>query len=191
MVILEVKITPKTWVRAPVATKEQVKRYVQKGWISQEDEGIDRVFPRTNEGKPFIPKIWLEACMVRASKMLGINTKFSRTGWRIVKKVGTLYIPTGYIEIPETPLKYSRAILGEERPTKEVFEFIDGTYTLTFLVETDEPTKFIDVLGLAGEVGIMSITGKGYGKFTAEVRVLEEEEAKKLIQTMKMKRKGE
>jgi CRISPR/Cas system CSM-associated protein Csm3 (group 7 of RAMP superfamily) len=180
MTILEVKLTPKTWIKAPLAMKEQVKRYLAKGWIPRDYESLDRVFPRTSDGKPFIPKIWFEAAMVRAAKILGVDTRFARDGWRIVEKIGEKYLPVNYVEIPEQPLVYMRTIAGVKQ-SMEVFEYIDGTFTLPFHVEIDEKDldKFMATLKVAGELGMMSMTKKGYGKFTCEVGILSEEEPTK------------
>jgi len=180
MTILTVKLTPKTWIRAPLVAKEQVKRYIQKGWLAKEAESLDRAFPRTNEGKPYIPKAWLEASLARAATLLGLEKSYARTCWRIVEEKDGLLLPKDYIEIDEAPLRYNRAIVGTPKQTVECFEYIDGTYTLEFKIEVDssEVPKFIQLLAVAGEIGLMSKTGKGYGKFTAEIKV-EEREAKR------------
>ncbi len=190
--IIEVKLIPVTWIRAPLVTEQQLKRYIAKGWIKYEKpEAVDRAFPRTNEGRPFIPKIWLEAPLIRASKILGINTKVARS-WEIVKKIGDKYIPVNYIEIKEDPLIYSRTILTSEKQTMEVFEYIDGTYELKFFVSIEDRyiQDFFKLLAVAGEIGMMSQTKRGYGKFKCEVRVEEEvkiEEARKKSHEEKLK----
>jgi hypothetical protein len=187
MVIIQVKLIPKTWIRAPKMSKEQIERYIARGWISKEDESLDRAFPRTGDGKAFIPKSWIEASMVKACKMLGIDTKVAREGWHIVKKVGDRWLDVDYIEVDEKPLVYSRVISGQKQ-TLEVFEYLDGTFTITFHVEVkdEDLKKFMEVMALAGEVGMMSRTGKGYGKFKCEFVILNEgAEAKKVKKPMK------
>ncbi|MCR6693051.1 MAG: hypothetical protein MRT15_11710 [archaeon YNP-LCB-003-016] len=190
MTILQIRLTPKTWIRAPLAMKEQVRRYLAKGWVPSDYESLDRVFPRTSDGKPFIPKIWFEAAMVRAARHLGIDTRFARDGWRIVRKVGEKYFPVNYVEIPERPLVYMRTIAGVKQ-SLEVFEYIDGTFTLQFEVEVDEKDldKFMALLKVAGELGMMSMTKKGYGKFTCEVGILSEEEPSKKRKTRETQEK--
>jgi hypothetical protein len=177
MTILTVRLTPKTWIRAPLTSKEQINRYIQKGWLPKEAETLDRAFPRTNEGKPYIPKAWLEAALARAATLLGLEKSYARTCWRIVEETNSLILPKDYIEIDEAPLRYSRAIVGTPKQTVECFEYLDGTYTLEFKIEVDssEVPKFIQLLAVAGEVGLMSKTGKGYGKFKCEVKVEERE----------------
>jgi hypothetical protein len=112
--------------------------------------------------------------MKRAAEMLGYDPSVGRKIWRIVKVVNDTTIPCDYIEIDEKPLVYSRAVIGKS--TTETFEYIDGTYTLTFIVETDEPQIFLQILGVAGEIGILGRTSKGYGKFTVQVKILERKE---------------
>jgi hypothetical protein len=181
MTILTVKLTPKTWIRAPLATKEQVKRYIDKGWLPKEAESLDRAFPRTSEGKAYIPKAWLEAALVRAASILGLEREVARSKWRIVEEANGLTLPKDYIEIDDQPLRYSRAIVGSPRQTVENFEYIDGTYTLSFKVEVEESEapKFLQLLAVAGEIGLMSKTGKGYGKFRCEVKIEEKEERRR------------
>ena len=192
MTILQVKLTPRTWIKAPIATKEQVRRYIAKGWISKEVESLDRAFPRTESGKPFIPKIWLEAAMVKAAKQLGVDSKFAREGWHIVKKVGDKWLDIDYIELEEQPLIYSRTI-GGVKPSMEVFEYIDGTFTVTFHVEVEEVNlqKFMQVLALAGELGMMSMTRKGFGKFKCEVGILPEEAEHEQLKKRRLENRAE
>jgi hypothetical protein len=179
MAVLKVRLTPLTWIRAPIASKEQVKRYILKGWLPPEAESLDRAFPRAKDGKIFIMKLWLEAPMVRAAKILNIDTSFVRKGWRIVKKIGTRYIPVDYIEIPAQSLSYPRAIITGNKQTVESFEYLDSTTTLEFLVEVkdEDVQKFMSILAVSGGIGLMSGTAKGYGKFTAEIESEIEEEA--------------
>jgi CRISPR/Cas system CMR-associated protein Cmr1 (group 7 of RAMP superfamily) len=93
-----------------------------------------------------------------------------------VKRVGDKWLDIDYIELEEQPLIYSRTI-GGVKPSMEVFEYIDGTFTVTFHVEVEEVNlqKFMQVLALAGELGMMSMTRKGFGKFKCEVGILPEE----------------
>jgi hypothetical protein len=174
-----VKLTPKTWIRAPLTSKEQVNRYIQKGWLPKEAEALDRAFPRTDEGKAYIPKAWIEAAMTRAAEALRFEKELVRRGWRIIEKTSGL--PKNYVEIDEPPLRYSRAIAGAPKQTVETFEYIDGTYTLSFHIEVEDTQapKLLQILAAAGEIGLMSRTGKGYGKFKCEVEVEEEKEEKR------------
>jgi hypothetical protein len=183
MTILTVKLTPKTWIRAPLTSKEQVKRYIDRGWLPKEAENLDRAFPRTNEGKAYIPKAWLEASLARAASILGLEKGFARGGWRIVEEADGLTLPRDYVEIDDQPLRYSRAIVGAPKQTVECFEYIDGTYSLSFKVEVEdsEAARFIQLLAVAGEIGLMSRTGKGYGKFKCEVKIEEKEERRRKL----------
>jgi len=189
MAIIKVYLTPVTWIKAPLVFKDQLKRYIQKGWINyKEPDKIDRAFPRTNEGKAYIPKLWLESALVRASRILNIETRIARE-WEIVKKVGELYIPVNYIEIPEQPLVYARTILTSQKQTLEVFEYIDGTFTLEFIVKISDGDlqKFLQLLSIGGELGIMSATKRGYGKFKCEIRDIEEEILKEELERKRRK----
>lgn len=46
---IEVTIVPETWIIAPIVTREQVRRWIAKGWMTEEDIHLDRAFPRLAE----------------------------------------------------------------------------------------------------------------------------------------------
>ncbi len=167
MVKLLVEMVPETWIIAPLSTKEQLERYHRRGWIDEEGMHLDRAFPRNSDGKPIIFKMWLRACLRRAIEKLGMDRKILE--FSIIDEQG---IPVEYIIIPEKPLRYRRPIIARKEAS-EYFEYIDGTYTLTFIVETKYPKEFIQALAVAGKIGIMARSKKGYGKFKIRIKPIE------------------
>jgi len=164
--VLEIEITPKTWIIAPIVEEEQLKAWREKGWIDDEKLHLDRAFPRDSDGKPFIPKSWLKAPLTRVVKKYNLP-KQKVLDFDIVDDEGYII---NYITIPREPMAYRRHI-GGERPSTEYFEYIDGTYTLSFKVVTKHPKELIQALIIAGkEVGLMSRTKWGYGRFKVSVK---------------------
>lgn len=165
--VVRVTLVPETPIIAPVVTREQVERWINKGWVPEDYIHVDRAFPRNSEGKPIIFKHWIEAPMKEACRLLGHPTSVARD-WDIVDDSG---VPVGYVVIPEQPLVYKRAILGEKR-SLEVYEYIDGTYVLEFNAKIGANVKqWAEALLLAGRIGMMSRTRKGYGKFRATLGI--------------------
>jgi len=164
--LVEVTLIPETWIIAPIVTEEQLRRWYQKGWISEEDLHLDRAFPRNADGKPVIFKLWLLSPMKKACDKLGYPRDVVR--FSIIED----NIPVEYIVIPDKPLKYRRVILTE-RPSTETFEYIDSTYELKFTAETMFPKEFVEVLTVAGKIGLMGRTKVGFGKFRARFKVAE------------------
>jgi len=101
--------------------------------------------------------------MKQACDILGLDRKY--VDFTIVEGD----IPVEYIVIPDKPLKYRRVIRGA-RQTTETFEYIDGTYELKFTVRTRYPREFAKIISVAGKIGLMSRTSKGYGKFRVTLR---------------------
>ena len=164
--VIKVSLTPETWIIAPICTKQQLQRYYEKGWITEEDrDHLDRAFPRDHEGRPVIFKLWLLSPMKRACDKLGYPK--SVLDFSIVDEKG---FPVEYIVIPDKPLTYRRAILGESRST-EYYEYIDGTYTLEFTVKTRHPKELCEILNAAGRIGLMARSNKGFGKFRVSFKV--------------------
>ena len=163
---IEVRLVPETWIIAPVMPKDQLLRYAEKGWLDREvAEHLDRAFPRNSEGKPIIFKIWLEAPMKRALRKLGYTKKV--LDFHIVQGE----VPVEYVVIPDKPLIYRRVILTD-KPSTEMFEYIDSTYEIKFTVLTEYPKMFMDTLALAGRIGIMARSHKGFGKFVVSYNVI-------------------
>jgi len=160
-----IKMVPVTWIIAPLATKEQVERYVKKGWLDEEGRHLHRVFPRDNNGKPFIFKMVLRSAVNQVVQELKLNREL--VNFQILDDKDNAI---DYVVIPETPLRYRRCIRSkEETRTTESFEYIDGTFELYFKVKTVNSKEFVEALVLAGKKGIFSRTKHGYGKFTIEV----------------------
>lgn len=167
---VHVTLIPETWIIAPIVMEEQVKRWIEKGWVPEDYVHVDRAFPRNHEGKPILFKLWLEAPLRRACQMRDKNTKIARN-WHIVDENGR-YVE--YIVIPEKPLLYKRAILNERRPSMEVFEYIDSTYTIEFtaVVPNEIAKEWAECLAVSGSIGMLSRTSKGYGKYTVSLKVI-------------------
>jgi len=165
-VVLEVELTPVTWVIAPIVEEQQLRAWFEMGWIDEEKLHLDRAFPRDADGKPFIPKSWLKAPMTRVVKKYDLSKK-KVLSFDILDEED--YV-ANYITIPREPLTYRRHV-GGDKPTTEYFEYIDGTYRLTFRVATTYPKEFVQTLTIAGkEVGMMSRTKWGYGRFKVTVK---------------------
>ena len=163
---ISVEIIPVTWIIAPIVEEEQLRAWKEKGWIDEEKIHLDRAFPRDFEGRPFIPKSWLKAPLTRVVKKYNLP-KQKVLDFDIIDDEGYVI---NYITIPREPLAYRRHI-GGEKPSTEYFEYIDGTYTLSFKVVTKHPKEFIQALIIAGkEVGLMSRTKWGYGRFKVSVK---------------------
>ena len=163
---ISVEIIPVTWIIAPIVEEEQLRAWKEKGWIDEEKIHLDRAFPRDSDGRPFIPKSWLKAPLTRVVKKYNLP-KQKILNFDIVDDEGYVI---NYITIPREPLAYRRHI-GGEKPSTEYFEYIDGTYTLSFKVVTKHPKEFIQALIIAGkEVGLMSRTKWGYGRFKVSVK---------------------
>ena len=167
--IIEVTLIPETWILSPKCTEEQLKRYYKKGWIDKEGLHLDRCFPRDAYGNPILFKLWLLAPMKRALRKLGYSKEVLK--FSIVDENNN---PVEYIKIPEKPLRYRRAILNKEGlpESTESFEYVDSTYELKFRVLTPYPREFCEVLALAGRIGLMSSTRKGFGKFIVKFKTL-------------------
>jgi len=168
MVVLKVKIVPETWFLAPKVTEAQLKRWYEKGWIDEEMLHADRAFFRNSEGKPILLKLHIRAFLRRAAKELGKEMpKFE-----IVDENGR---PVEYVVINDQPLRYRRPILDEENTTTEFFEYLDGTYEIEFLVETDDPKTLAELFAYAGKyIGYGGTTGKGYGRFKVFIEAVSE-----------------
>lgn len=164
MQILEIKLVPETWIIAPYATQEQVRRYIEKGWLAEEDEHLDRVFPRNSKGEAFIFRLWLRSPLNQVVSKNNLDRKL--LDFRIIDENG---FDVNYIKIPGKPLKYRRSIDIGNKKTTEFFEYIDGSFELKFNVATPKPKEFIQALTLAGKIGLLSRTKHGYGKFNIEV----------------------
>ena len=167
--LIEVTITPITWIVAPHLSEEQLMRYAERGWIDVElAKHLDRAFPRDYRGQPIIFKHWLESPIVRACVKLGYEKRIGRN-WEIIDDKG---FPINYVVIPEKPLVYRRAVLTE-RSTMEVFEYIDSTYTLKFLakVPTANAKKWCEAINYSGRIGLLSRTKKGFGKYKVELKI--------------------
>mgnify|MGYP000504069756 CR=1 FL=1 len=162
---MKVKIIPLTWIIAPLVNREQLERWHKAGFIDDEGLHLDRAFPRDSNGKPIIFRIWLRGAMNRALEKMKKADR-SVLDFRIVDEKG---LPIDYITINDKPLRYRRFINVGKKQTTEFFEYVDGTYTLSFLVETPKPKEFLEVLSIAGEIGLMSRTKHGFGKFKVEV----------------------
>ena len=166
---LRITIIPKTWIIAPYMSKEQVERWIQAGCVDRDYIHVDRAFPRNDECKPIIYKLWIEAPMKRACRRLGLPTEIA-TSWSIVDENKN---EVNYAVIPDKPLIYKRSIhklndKGEVvKKTLEVLEYIDFTYKITFTAKV--PAKHYDkfklVLTEAGKIGLLAKTNKGYGRF--------------------------
>ncbi len=163
---INVTLIPETWIIAPVMPKAQLLRYAEKKWIDAElAKHLDRAFPRNSDGKPIIFKMWLEAPLKRAIKRLGLDKDV--LNFDIIDEKG---IPVEYVVIPDKPLIYRRVILTE-RPTTELFEYIDSTFEIKFTVTTPYPKKWMEAFNVAGRIGLMSRTRKGFGKFRVKYGV--------------------
>jgi len=166
-VVLEVVLVPETWIIAPAATREQLRRYAERGWISAEDaEHLDRAFPRDAEGRPVILKHWLLAPMKRAAQLLGLPRHALE--FSIVDERG---LPVEYVVVPGQPLRYRRIVLLPDRKSTEYFEYIDSTFELRFRVRTRYPREFAEALAAAGRIGLMARTGRGFGKFRVRIQL--------------------
>ena len=165
--VVKVTLVPETPIIAPVVTREQVERWIKRGWVPEDYVHVDRAFPRNSEGRPIMFKHWFEAPMKDACEVLGYPARVARD-WDIVDENG---LPVGYVVIPEKPLVYKRAILAETR-SLEVYEYIDGTYTLEFYAKVNTNVQqWAEALILAGKIGMMSRTRRGYGKFRVQLGV--------------------
>jgi len=166
MIKIHVTLTPETWIIAPVMPKEQLLRYARKGWIDKTlAEHLDRAFPRNSEGKPIIFKMWLDSPMKKALAKLNYTRKV--LDYHILDERG---LEVEYIVIPDKPLVYRRVILNE-KPSTETFEYIDSTFDIRFTVLTKYPKMFMDALVVAGRIGLMSRTKKGFGKFSVKFNI--------------------
>lgn len=163
---IKVTLIPETWIIAPIMPKSQLLRYAEKGWLDREvAEHLDRAFPRNANGEPIIFKMWLEAPLKRAISRLGYDR--SVMDFDIIDEKG---IPVEYVVIPDKPLIYRRVILTE-RPSTELFEYIDSTFEINFTVTTPHPKKWMEAFSVAGRIGLMSRTRKGFGKFRVKYEV--------------------
>jgi hypothetical protein len=166
--VITVTIVPDTWILAPVVTKEQLKRWRELGWIDDEGLHLDRAFPRDSQGRAIIFRKWLRAPMIRACQQLSVDFERCRdvvNNFSIVDESG---MPVEYIVIPKPPLRYRRYIMPGKT---EYFEYIDSTTPLTFRVVTKDPKLLLQVLALAGRIGLMSRTKYGYGKFSVRAEL--------------------
>ena len=155
--LIKITVVPETWIIAPLMPKEQIERYVSKGWIDSDvGQHLDRCWPRNVDGRPVIFKLWLLQVLKRAARRLGIAR--DKLEFDIIDEDG---VPVQYIVIPDKPLVYKRKVNN----AVEVFEYIDSTFTLKFTVLTRYPKEFIECLKLAGKIGLMARTKHGYGKF--------------------------
>ena len=161
---LKIKLVPETWILAPVVTREQLERYVQKGWLDEEAIHLDRAFPRNSRGDPIIFRMWLRSPLNQVVNKYGYDRDL--LDFRIVDDNN---IEINYVTINDQPLRYRRSIKMKDKLTTEYFEYIDGTYELIFNVTTSKPKEFIEALTLAGRIGLLSRTKYGYGKFAIEV----------------------
>jgi hypothetical protein len=170
--LIRVTIVPETWILAPLVTKDQLKRWREFGWIDDEGLHLDRAFPRNSQGLPIIFKRWLRAPMIRACYELAESKKLDFEKCRDIVNnfsiVDDRGIPTEYVVIPKPPLRYRRYIAPGK---SEFFEYIDSTTHITFNIVTKDPKTFLDILGLAGQIGLMGRTKHGFGKFTVRVEV--------------------
>jgi len=167
--ILTVVLTPETWVIAPLVTREQLERWREVGWIDEEGLHLDRAFPRNSQGLPVIFRKWLRAPMIKACRQLA-DVDFERcrevvNTFSIADESG---VPVEYVVIPRPPLRYRRHIAPGK---SEFFEYLDSTTKLTFRAVTRDPKLFVQVLALAGKVGLLGKTSYGYGKFSVSVKV--------------------
>lgn len=165
MDIVKLKLVPETWIIAPIVTQDQLSRWHEKGWIDDEDMHLDRAFPRNNNGSPIIFRMWLRSPLNKIVRSRNLDEKL--LDFRILDTNGH---ETNYIVIPDKPLKYRRSIQSKNKATTEYFEYIDGTYELDFAIKTHNPKELVSALALAGkEVGLLSRTKHGYGKFTISI----------------------
>jgi len=189
--LLEITIRPETAIYAPIVNKYQVKRMIEKGYFKHLDDPedaqhLDRVFPRTSEGLPFLYKLWLEAPLKRAIEIVAkdeadrMNLRTASTKWHIVYSiVKGRKIPTrDYVIIDGQPIILKRAIKlannkKGEKQTMENSEILDSTFEIKFIAETKYPKEFIRLWSAATQIGLMARTGKGAGKFTVSIKSLE------------------
>ena len=165
MDVVKVNLVPETWIIAPVVTKEQLERWYSKGWIDDEGLHLDRAFPRNSDGEPMIFRMWLRSPVNKVVEKHNLDRKL--LDFRIIDDDS---YETNYIVIPDKPLKYRRSIKTGNKTTTEYFEYIDGTFELEFSVKTHDVKNLISSLMLAGkEVGLLSRTKHGYGKFSIKV----------------------
>ncbi len=168
--IIGVELIPLTWIVAPYVTEEQLKAWREKGWIDNEGLFLDRAFPRDYLGRPFIFRFWLESPMVRAARLLNMDSKIGRD-WRIIDIINLErleVVPTDYIIIPRKPLRYRRVVFSGKSTTTQFFEYIDSTFSLRFNVLASKPADFRRVMIKAGEIGMMAMSKHGYGRFTVK-----------------------
>lgn len=162
--VVKLKLVPETWIIAPIMTREQLERWYQKGWITDDDLHLDRAFPRNSDGNPIIFRMWVRSPLNKVVTSYNLDRKL--LDFRILDDNNH---ETNYILIPDKPLKYRRSI-QTNKPTTEYFEYIDGTYELNITVKTHSPKDFVSALVLAGkEIGMLSRTKYGYGKFSVSV----------------------
>lgn len=174
---LEVHLIPVTKIIGPeLASKEVVKRWIEKGWIreefKEEYEHIDRVFPRDYKGRPYITKEQFSAPLRRLCKDKGISSTELISSFDIVDENK---FEVNYIPIPEYPLVQSRAILSIEKnepKSLETYEYIDSTFRIPIVIKTSwKAAEFAALLAEAGmKYGLFGKTKKGYGRFIIEVR---------------------
>ncbi len=172
--VVDVVISPETWIIAPYVTREQLQRWRALNWIDDEGLHLDRAFPRNADGKPVILKLWLRAAMIRACRQLYSDKSSEFETCRAVVNsfsiVDESLTPVEYIVISDQPLRYRRSIGGTKSGSRagfktEFFEYIDSTYRLRFLALTDNPKLFAEILQVAGKIGLLAKTKWGYGKF--------------------------
>ena len=157
---VEVVIVPETWIIAPRIPEGYAERWGL-------DPHLDRAFPRSNEGKIVFYKIWLEAPMTRAAREMGMDPQIARN-WEILDEYGNTI---NFATVQGSPMKYSRYISKstDGKSTLENFEFLDATNEIKMTVRVYDVALFTKLLALAGRVGVLSRTNKGYGRFIVKV----------------------
>lgn len=161
--LLVVNIIPETQIIAPLMPKEQIKRYIQKGWMDEDAINLNRAFWRNSQGKPIIFKKWLDSPirkLYREKPDLFKIPKNELLSYVIVDDEG---FPVNYIVLDEQPLRYRRPIIG--KGIAEYYEYIDSTYTLKAKILTKYPKDLAVALNMAGRIGMNKGTSQGYGKF--------------------------
>ena len=163
--VLNLRLVPETWIIAPIVTKEQLNRYIAKGWLTDDDAAhLDRAFPRNSRGEPIIFRMWLRSPLNQVVNKHNFDRNL--LDFRILDDKG---IEVNYVVINDQPLRYRRNIEVKGKKTTEYFEYIDGTYELNFKVKVNNPKEFVEAFALAGRVGLLSRTKHGYGKFNIEI----------------------
>ena len=109
--VVKVVIRPLSPVIAPVATKERIATYVERGWLDPEAaEHLDRAFYRDADGRPCLSPLALRQALKAVGSALAEK----------VRPLGPLVFEGAFVE-----MRSVRNKKGEQ--TLEVFECADGS----------------------------------------------------------------